>query len=788
MRLSPHVGPAIKTLLALSMALLLALALLAQSALGGSGSWSKLDLNGIRVNVVAVDPNDARLLLAGTFGQGIFRSADGGQNWAQVNTGLGNLTVNDLLIDPTNTNNILAATGRGSLIGEPGSGIYRSTDRGSTWTLVQATGATFSLALTPQNPSIVYAGGGPPVFKSTDGGATWVQSFQPGTDIVNDEIRGISVDPADPNILLAGGNTEGGQGQVFRSTNGGSTWDRVLAGQQPILDLRFVNDLRAGVIAFFGGTGGAFRSTDTGLNWQQVTGIPAGVEVRRVAPNPLNGNEVSVGTSSGVFRSTDGGTTFTSLDGSLGNPSVRGVTYDRAATQTLYAGTDDGVWAFTFTAAPTPSPTASPTSVVPKPTPTPPPAAGSTFFFAEGSSQPPFDTWFLVQNSTGNAATVRFTFQLEDATTRVFTFTVGPTTRFSLFANQILPNLAFSTRVDSDQPIAVERSLFVGFDGSSVPGIPAPARSWLFAEGVTADPFQTWLLVQNPNSVAATTTITYLLRDQPPVVQALGALPPNSRTSIFVNQVLPNQEFGVRVDSDQPVIVEESTFRFPGNAATTVAGANMASINWFFAEGSSVQGPPSPPSPVDTFLLLSNPQQVAATVTTTLFSTAGGQTSFQIAMPANSRRTIFLNDFLPNASFGIRVSSDQPIVAERSEFFGPEPRGATATVGASSLAAQWSLAEGSTQPPFQTSISVLNPNGSATAVRMDFQLENGQVITQNFIANANSKLTVNVGDFLSNNAFSTKVTTSQPTVVERLMFLNKLGSVGETDAIGTPSR
>jgi photosystem II stability/assembly factor-like uncharacterized protein len=784
MRSASHFGTITKTFVALAGALLLALVLLAQSALGGPGSWSRLDLNGIRVNVVAPDPNAPNVLFAGTFGQGIFRSADGGQNWAQVNTGLGNLTVNDLLIDPTNTNNILAATGRGSLVGEPGSGIYRSTDRGGTWALAQATGATFALALTSQSPNVVYAGGGPPVFKSTDGGATWSQSFQSGTDIVNVEIRGISVDPADPNILLAGGNTEGGQGQLFRSTNAGSSWDRVLAGQQAILDLRFVTDLRAGVIAFFGGLGGVLRSTDAGLTWQQATGVPAGIDVRRIGPNPLNGNEVAVATGAGVFTSTDAGMTFGQLDSTLGNLSVRGVAYNRAAPQTLYAGTDDGVWAFTFTPSPTPSPTASPTPVVP--TPTPAPAAAATFFFAEGSSQPPFDSWFLVQNATSNAAAVRFTFQLEDATTRVFSFTVGPTTRFSLFANQILPNLAFSTRVDSDQPIAVERSLFVGFDGSAVPGIPGPARSWLFAEGVTADPFQTWLLIQNPNSVSANTTITYLLRDQPPVVQALGALAPNSRTSIFVNQVLPNQEFGVRVDSDQPVIVEESTFRFPGNAATTVAGANMASTNWFFAEGSSVQ---SPPGPVDTFLLLENPQQIAANrISVTLFGTNGGQTAFQISMPPNSRRTIFLNDFLPNSSFGIRVSSDQPIVAERSEFFGPEPRGATATVGATSLATQWNLAEGSTQPPFQTSISVLNPNSDPTSVRMDFQLENGQVVTQNFAAGANSKLTVNVGDFLANNAFSTKVTTSQPTVVERLMFLNKLGSIGETDAVGTASR
>jgi len=765
-----------RAMLLSSSALVLALALLMahpRSAEGGQGSWSRLNLNGLRVTALAVDPNDPNTVFAGTAGQGVFRSTDGGQNWIQLNTGLANLTVNDLLIDPTNTSNVLVGTGRGSLVGEATAGIYRSTDRGSTWTRVQLAGAIFSLAITPQNPSVVYAAGGPPVFKSTDGGATWAPSFQPGSDIVNVEIRGISVDPADPSILLAAGNTEGGQGQLFRSTDAGATWNRELAGQAAILDVKFVTDLRAGVLAFFGNLVGVFRSTDAGLTWQQVTQSLGSLEVRAVQPNPLNGNEVTAGTAGGVIRSTDGGVTWSGLDTTLGNQSVRSLAYGRGSPQTLYAGTDDGVWAFTFAPAPTPTP-------IP-PTPTPVPSA-ATWFFAEGSTQPPFDTWFLVQNPTGNGATVVFTFQLENATNVTRGFTVGANSRFSLFVNQILPNVAFSTRVDSDQQVLVERSMFVGFDGSAVPGIPAPSKGWLFAEGATEDPFHTWMLIQNPNSVAANTSVTYLLRSGAPVVQSLGPLAPNSRTSIFVNQLLPNEEFSIRVDSDQPVIAERSMFRFPGNAATATAGATAASANWFFAEGSSVASPLA----TDTFLLLENPQQADATVTTTLFSESGNQVTFSIAMPGNSRRTIFLNSFMPNSSFGIQVSSTQPIVAERSQFFGTEPRGATGSQGATALATEWDLAEGSTQPPFTTIIAVLNPNYQNMVVRADFELENGQVITQLFGVGPSRKLSINVNSILPGNAFSTKVTTSLPSVVERTMFFQKLGSTGATNAIGLP--
>jgi photosystem II stability/assembly factor-like uncharacterized protein len=733
---------------------------------GAQGSWSQLDLDNLQINVVIANPNNSSILLAGTNGQGIFRSADGGQNWAQVNSGLGNLFINDLLIDPTNTNNILAAVGRGSLVGEPGGGVYRSTDGGSTWNLVQEAGTIWSLALTPQNPSVIYAAGGPPVFKSTDGGATWAPAFVPGTELVNIEARGVTVNPADANIVLLAGNTEGGQGQVFRSTNAGASWDRVLVDQAAILDISFVQDLRAGVLAFFGNLVGVFRSSDTGLTWQRVTGNLGDITVLDVEPDPLDGNEVAAATESGVIRSTDAGATFSQLDTTLGNQSVRGVAYDRASPQTIYAGTDDGVWAFTFAQPPGP----------------PPFTPVATYFFAEGSTQQPFDTWFLVQNPTANGANVRFTFQLEGGGSQVRDFTVGPNTRFSLFVNQILPNVAFSTRVEADQQVFVERSLFVGFDGSVITGIPSPENSWLFAEGATVQPFDTWVLIQNPNAVPANTTVTYLLRDRAPVVQSLGALPPTSRTSIFVNQVLPNEEFGIRVDSDQPVIAERSTFRFPGNAATSTAGATAASRSWFFAEGNSIQQP----LPWDTFLLLSNPQQTSTTVTIVLFNTAGQQTSLQIAMPPNSRRTIFLNDIFPNTSFGFRVDSSEPIVAERSQFFGPEPRGATASQGATSLATEWNLAEGSTQPPFSTNIAILNPNSAAMNARIDFQLENGQVVTRDFLVNPTSKLSVDVGSFLPNNAFSAKVTTSLPSVVERTMFLNKLGSIGVTNAVGVP--
>src|SRR5579884_3839960 len=81
-------------------------------ALAGAGAWSKLNLDGFRINALAVDPTTPSTIFAGTFGNGIFRSTNGGASWQAVNSGLGNLIVNSLSIDPTNTAIVLAGTGR----------------------------------------------------------------------------------------------------------------------------------------------------------------------------------------------------------------------------------------------------------------------------------------------------------------------------------------------------------------------------------------------------------------------------------------------------------------------------------------------------------------------------------------------------------------------------------------------------------------------------------------------------------------------------------------------------
>lgn len=406
------------------------------------------------------------------------------------------------------------------------------------------------------------------------------------------------------------------------------------------------------------------------------------------------------------------------------------------------------------------------------------PPDATTWFFAEGSTQPPFDTWYLVQNPAGSTANVRFTFQLPTGATVARDFVVGPRSRFSLFANQVVSNQPISTRIDSNQRVFVERAMYVGFDGHVVTGVPSPGTAWLFAEGSTQPPFQTWLLLQNPNAEAATATITYLLQGGGTRTQAIG-LPPTSRTSVFVNSVLPNAAFSAQVRSDRPIIAERAMYRFPGNSATGVSGVTEASRSWFFAEGNTAaQG-----LPTDTWLLLQNPNPNTVPVTITLFRESAGPVVVSATLPPLTRQSFFLNQLI-QGSFGIRVEATADIIAERSMFFGTEPRGSHATQGSTALSRLWNLAEGSTAAPFDEVIALMNPIDQSATATVEFQLPAGDVITRSFTIPAQRKLSILVDDIIPSSAVSARVITSVPTVVERTMFIRKLGSVGGHNTIG----
>ncbi len=210
----------------------------------GEGSYS--------IGWVALDPNESSVVWVGTgesnsqrsvaWGDGIYRSDDGGKSWK--NLGLKKSEhIGRVVIDPRDSKVVYVAAA-GPLWGPGGDrGLYKSADGGKTWkavlTISENTGVN-DVAMDPSNPDILYASvyqrrrhvytlidGGPEsaIYKSTDAGATWnkVTSGLPSVDMGR---IGLAVSPADPNVVYAAIEAADGKGGIFRSSDKGATWER----------------------------------------------------------------------------------------------------------------------------------------------------------------------------------------------------------------------------------------------------------------------------------------------------------------------------------------------------------------------------------------------------------------------------------------------------------------------------------------------------------------------------------------------------------------------------------
>ena len=201
---------------------------------------------------VELDPNDPSVAWVGSgesnsqrsvgYGDGIYRSDDGGKDWK--NLGLKKSEhIGRVVIDPRDSKVIYVAA-EGPLWGPGGDrGLFKSTDGGKTWknvlSISENTGVV-DVQLDPSNPDTVYAAayqrrrhvftlidGGPEsaIYKSTDAGATWnkVTSGLPKVDMGR---IGLAVSPADPNVVYATIESVDGKGGIFRSSDKGATWER----------------------------------------------------------------------------------------------------------------------------------------------------------------------------------------------------------------------------------------------------------------------------------------------------------------------------------------------------------------------------------------------------------------------------------------------------------------------------------------------------------------------------------------------------------------------------------
>ena len=305
---------------------------------------------------LAVDPNIPAIVYAGTGHAGmlvgtVFKSTNGGGNWAPANTGLPDVFVRALVIDPQMPSTIYAGTS-GAFIGPVFRGMFKSIDGGMNWTPLASTpgpASVVSVAVDPKNPAIIYAGTAnlPPdtLFKSTNGGANWTPV---GDGLPNGIVSALAIDPQNPAIVYAG--TQFG---LFKSTNGGAanSWTPMNTGFTPsptpqiltlVIDPQNTSTVYAGTGGF-----GVFKSIDGGANWAPSStgivtnaGVPSGL-INAIVMDPMRPNVLYAATSSsGVFRSTNAGASWRPLNIGLTTLTNQALAISQTGT-CLHTGTNN---------------------------------------------------------------------------------------------------------------------------------------------------------------------------------------------------------------------------------------------------------------------------------------------------------------------------------------------------------------------------------------------------------------------------------------------------------------
>jgi uncharacterized repeat protein (TIGR01451 family) len=351
-----------------------------------------------RIGALAVR-SDGTILLGAAQG-GVWMYDEGTGTWTPTTNRTDTQSVGALAVAPSNDNIVYMGSGEGALSGDSyyGDGVYRSNDGGQSWSHVSgdffAGNSTSDIVVDPSNPDHVYLAtlrgrGGvrrttPPsarpygIWESTNGGVSWrllkgtTNEFGGATDLV--------MDPLAPNILWASFWGDG----IYRSQNGGKSWANAngslpqgqflagatrfslgishLAGQYPVLYTGFDYFDKKGTYH----PSSLWRNDSGGLAWKHLpTGGPGTnpdsildycttqcFYDNVVSPDPANPDIVYVAgsygydqspQSGGIYRSTDGGQTWKSLGYDL-HPDFHAFAFEPDNTSHIVIGNDGGVW------------------------------------------------------------------------------------------------------------------------------------------------------------------------------------------------------------------------------------------------------------------------------------------------------------------------------------------------------------------------------------------------------------------------------------------------------------
>jgi photosystem II stability/assembly factor-like uncharacterized protein len=329
---------------------------------------------GGRVVAIAGVPSNPNLFYMGTVGGGIWKSTDEGIEWKNISDGKlpgPSASIGAIAVSLSNPKIIYAGTGESDIRNDmiPGDGMFKSTDGGDTWQYagLRETHTFSSIAIDPKNADVVYASSmghvfipDPErgVFKSTDGGKTWNKIL-----FVDDKTGAIDLvmDPNNSNVLFAAmwqaqrtpwSLSSGGPGTgLYKSTDAGAHWDDIT--RSPGLPNGIIGRIGVGLTAsnsdvvyamFQAHEGGVFRSNDGGKTWNRVNDEwklrQRAFYYMSIYVDPKDANTVYVPEVDALWISHDGGKNFTKLKTPHGDNHIVWINPDN--TNIIFEGNDGG--------------------------------------------------------------------------------------------------------------------------------------------------------------------------------------------------------------------------------------------------------------------------------------------------------------------------------------------------------------------------------------------------------------------------------------------------------------
>jgi photosystem II stability/assembly factor-like uncharacterized protein len=344
----------------------------------GSGTFSGLEWRGIgpavtsgRVIDIAVRPDHHATWYLATVG-GVWKTDNAGTSWTPVFDSEGSFSIGCVTVDPGNPHVVWVGTGENNSQRSVsyGDGVYRSADGGKTWENVGLKDSMHigRIVVDPRDSRVVYVaamgplwspGGDRGLYKTTDAGKTWKAVL---TVSENTGVNDVVIDPRNPDVLYAAAYQRrrhvwtlidgGPESALYKSTDAGATWRKVESGL-PKEDIGRIGlavspanpDVVYAIVEAANHAGGFFRSTDRGASFEKMSGYVSGgpMYYNEIVADPRQVDRVY---SMDVYMQVteDGGRTFKNAGERWKHVDNHALWIDPDDTRHLINGNDGGVY------------------------------------------------------------------------------------------------------------------------------------------------------------------------------------------------------------------------------------------------------------------------------------------------------------------------------------------------------------------------------------------------------------------------------------------------------------